>query len=284
MLRCVVSLFSLIQQFTEPRQAKVKCFSLPPCFRLILTFCFYFYGFLRELDLAFGRPLGRVGTHSFYEQTRWSQDLNNVMELWALRPHAIFVKMIFTLGSRRTFQSDLALCGLHEFLRLNVADIHEGISEKVSGTVSASAFLLDMTVMSLSGVILSPSDVPARQIQPLITVVSIIDVVSTVTPFVVPPPPDIEQLVMQAQDFSNCRLTKSREFLSSSRLSASSPVPMLPRDPAKDSSPFLSLGRVPPLRGDKSPPAGEALLQPRQMTVWFRVWMFQTLPDGVGCF
>ena len=37
---------------------------------------------------------------------------------------------------------------------------------------------------------------------------------------------------------------------------------MLPRDSAKDSLPFLSLGRVPPLRGDKSPPAGEALLQP----------------------
>ena len=170
--------------------------------------------------------------------------------------------MIYTLGSRRTFQSDLALCSLHEFLCLNVADIHEGLSEKVSGTVSASAFLLDMTVMSVSGVILSPLDVPVRQIQPLITVVSIIDAVSTVTPFMVPPPPDIERPVMQAQDFSNCRLTKSREFLSSSRLSASSPAPMLPRDPAKDSLPFLSLGRVPPLWGDKSPPAGEALLQP----------------------
>ena len=56
---------------------------------------------------------------------------------------------------------------------------------------------------------------------------------------------------MQAQDFSNCRLTKSHEFLSSSRLLASSPTPMMPRDSAKDSS----------LRGDTSPPAGEALLQ-----------------------
>ena len=80
---------------------------------------------------------------------------------------------------------------------------------------------------------------------------------------VVPPPPNIERLVMQAaQDFSNCRLTKSREFLSSFRLSASSPAPMLPRDSAKDLSPFLSLGRVLPLRWNKSPLAGEALLQP----------------------
>ena len=189
-------------------------------------------------------------------------DLNDAMELWALGPHAIFVKVIYTLGSRRTFQSDLALCGLHEFFRLNVADIHEGISEKVSGTVSASALLLDMTVMSSSGVIVSPSDVPVRQIHPLTTVVSIIDAVSMVTPFVVPPPPDIERPLMQAQDFSNCRRTKSREFLSSFRLSASSPAPMLPRDSAKDSSPLRLLRRVPPLRGNKYPPAGEALLQP----------------------
>ena len=80
--------------------------------------------------------------------------------VWAVRPHVIFVKMKYTLGNRRTFQGDLALCGLHEFLRLNVADIHKGISEKVVGTVSTSAFLLDMTVMSSSGVIVSPSDVP----------------------------------------------------------------------------------------------------------------------------
>ena len=81
-------------------------------------------------------------------------------------------------------------------------------------------------------------------------------------PFVVPPAPEIEQPVMQAQDFSNCRLTKSRKFLSLFRLLTSSPAPTLPLDSAKDSSPFLSLDRVPPLRGNKSPPAGEALLQP----------------------
>ena len=119
--------------------------------------------------------------------------------------------------------------------------------------------MFDMTVMRTSGVIAMPLEIPVRKILPLTTVVSIIDDVSTVTPFVVPPPPDIKQPVMQAQDFSNCRLMK---FLSSFRLSASSPAPMLPRDSAKDLSPFLSLSRIPPLRGNKSPPAGEALLQP----------------------
>ena len=66
-----------------------------------------------------------------------------------------------------------------------------------------------------------------RQIQPLTTVVSIIDAVSTVTPFIVPLSPDIERPVMQAQDFSNCRLARSRGFLTSFRLLASSPAPML---------------------------------------------------------
>ena len=46
------------------------------------------------------------------------------------------------------------------------------------------------------------------------------------------------------------------------RLSAPSPAPTLPRDSAKDSSPSLSLDHVQPLRGNTSPPAGEALLQP----------------------
>ena len=148
--------------------------------------------------------------------------------------------------------------------------------------------MLDMTVMSTSGVIAPPPEVPVRNILPLATVVSIMDAVSTGTPFVVPPTPGIERPVMQAQDFSTCRLSKSREFLPLFRMSASSPAPTLPRDSAKDSSPSLSLDRVQvghsqdgpgedslfsgsllsprfffqPLRGNPSPPAGEALLQP----------------------
>ena len=210
------------------------------------------------------------------------------MELRALGPHAIFVKVIYTLGSRRIFPSDLTLCGLHEFLRQNVADIQEGKSEKVSRTVSASPLMLDVTVMSTSGVIAPPPEVPVRNVLPLATVVNIMDAVSTGTPFVVPPAPGIERPVMQAKDFSTCRLSKSREFLPLFRLSASSPAPTLPRDSAKDSSPSLSLDRVQvghsqdgpgedssfsgsllsprfffqPLRGNTLPPAGEALLQP----------------------
>ena len=127
---------------------------------------------------------------------------------------------------------------------------------KVSGTVSASPLLLDMTVMSTSGVIASPPEVPVRNVLLLATVVSIMYAVSTGTPFVVPPAPGIERPVIQAQDFSKCRLSRSREFLSLFRLSTSSPAPTLSRDSAKDSSPFLSLDRVPPLRGNTSPPAG----------------------------
>ena len=222
-------------------------FSFPPCFRLILTFCCYFYGFLRELDIAFGRPPDRVETHSFHRQTRWANlapDINDAMELWALEPHMILVKVI-------------SVCGLHVFFHQYVVDLRERKSENVFRTVSTSSLMFHMTVLHTSGAITMPPEVPVIKILPLTTVFSFIDAVSTVTLFVVPPSPDIGRPVMQAQDFSNCR-----EFISSFRLSASSPAPMLPRDSAKDSSPFLSLGRVPPLRGDKSPPAEEALLQP----------------------
>ena len=242
-------------------------FSPPPCFRLILTFCYCFYGFFRELDIASGRLPDRNKVDPFHAPTRWAKlynfapDIQDAMGLRAPGPHAIFVKVIYT-GSRRKFPSDLALCGLHDFLRLNVADIHEGKSVKVSRIVSVSPLMLDMTVMSTSGVLGSPPEVPVRNVLPLATVVSIMDAASTDTPFVVPPAPGIERPVMQAQDFSTCPLSRSREFLSLFRLSASSPAPTLPRDSEKDSSPSLSLDRVQPLRGNTSPPAGEALLQP----------------------
>ena len=118
------------------------------------------------------------------------------MELRALGPHTIFVKVIYTLGSQKKCSG------------------HPGrVLRNVSGTVSASPLLLDMTVMSTSGVIASPPEVPVRNVLPLATVVSIMDAVSTGPPFVVPPAPGIEWPVMQAQDFLTCRLSKSREFL-----------------------------------------------------------------------
>ena len=135
--------------------------------------------------------------------------------------------------------------GLHEPHTLGV-DVQpsKGRLGKVSRTVSASPLMLDMTVMSTSGVIAPPPEVPARNVLPLATVVSIMDAVSKGTPFVVTPAPGIERPVMQAQDFSTCRLSRSREFLPLFRLSASSPAPTLPRDSATDSSPSFSIDRV----------------------------------------
>ena len=106
-------------------------YSPPPCFRLILTFCYCFYGFFRELDIASGRsPYGNKAD-PFHAPTRWAKlydfapDIQDAMELGALGPHAIFVKVISlwnSLGSQRIFPSDLALCGLHEFLRYDVGE------------------------------------------------------------------------------------------------------------------------------------------------------------------
>ena len=171
---------------------------LPLCFRRILTFSYCLYDFLREQELEIGGSHITDKADSFHGQIRWEKldtfapDSQDVRELWAVRPYAIFVMMMYTLESRRTFRGDLALCGLHKFLCLNVTDIHEGISEKVSETVSASAFLLEMNVMSYSGVIVSPSDVLVGQLQPLTTVVSYADAGIMVTPFIVPPSSDIE--------------------------------------------------------------------------------------------
>ena len=114
-----------------------EIYSLPPCFTLILTFCYCFYGFLRELDLASGRSPARDKVDPFHGQTRWLKlndfvpDIQDAMELWALGSHAILVKVI-------------SVCGLHEFLHQYVADIRERKSENVSRTVSASPLMFDM--------------------------------------------------------------------------------------------------------------------------------------------
>ena len=241
---------------------------LPPCFRLILTFSYCLYDFLREQELEIGGSHITDKADSFHGQIRWEKlntfvpDSQDVKELWAVRPHVIFVKMIYTLGSRRTFQSDLALCGLHELLRLHVADVHEGISEKVSGTVSTSAFMCDMTVMSSSGVIVSPSDVSVGQLQPLTTVVSCTDAAIMVTPFVVPPSPDIEQPCRQLQDFLTCQTPESRQPSLLCSLSAVSSACTLPWKLPKFSSSSSSIDRFQPLRRESSRPTGDTLLPP----------------------
>ena len=175
----------------------------PPFFRLILTFSHCVYDFLRKQELGTGgSPITdrAVCFHEHSKQAMWNvfaPDFQDTMELWALRPHVNWVKVI-------------CVC-LHEFLRLNVMDIHEGISEKVSGAISTSAFLLDVTVMSSSGVIVFPSDVPAGQPQPLTTGVSCTDTSIVATPFVVPPSPDIEQPCRQLQDSPMCRTPDLRQ-------------------------------------------------------------------------
>ena len=232
-----------------------EMFSLPPCFRLILTFCYCFYDFLRELDLGSGRSPDRDEADPFHGQTRWAKlnyfapDIPDAMDLWALGPHAILVKVI-------------SVCRLHVFFHQYVADLRERKSENVLRTVSASPLILDMTVSGTSGVIATPPEVPARKVLPLATGVNILHAVSSGTPFVVPPAPGIERPVMQAHEFLTCRPLKSRQSLPLLSLSVSSSALMLPRYSAKYSSSSFSLDHCQPLRGNTSPPVGEALLPP----------------------
>ena len=161
------------------------------------------------------------------------------------------------------FVKVISVCGFHVFFHQYVADLREWKSENVLRTVSASPLMFDMTVMSTSGVIATPPEVPVGNILPLTTVVNFMHAVSRGTPFVVPPAPGIEQPVMQAREFLTCQPLKSREPLPSFSFSASSPAPTLPRDSAKYSSSSFSLDRFQPLRGITSPPVGEARLLPR---------------------
>ena len=136
------------------------------------------------------------------------------------------------------------------------------MSENVLRTVSALPFIFDVTVGSTSGVITTPAEGLAREVLPRITGVNILHGVNTGTPFVVPPALDIERPVMQLHDFLTYRMPESRQSSLLLSLSASSSALTLPRNPAKFSSSSFSLDRVPPLRGNKSLPVGEALLQP----------------------
>ena len=111
-----------------------------------------------ELDLAFGRSPDKVETHSFHGQKRWAKlhdlapDINDAMELWALGPHVILVKVI-------------SVCGLHVFFHQYVADLRERKSENVFRTVYTSPLMFDMTVMRTSGAIATSPEVPVRKIR-----------------------------------------------------------------------------------------------------------------------
>ena len=122
--------------------------------------------------------------------------------------------------------------------------------------------MFDMTVMRTSGVIATPPEVPVGKILPLTTVANITHAISMGTPFVVPPALGIERPAMQLHDFLTYRTSESCQSFSLLSLSASSSALTLPRNSAKFTSSSFSLDRFQPLRGNTSPPAGEALLPP----------------------
>ena len=240
-----------------------EMYFLPPYFRLILTFSYCLYEFLREQELGTGRSPDTDKADSFNGQIRWERlndfalNIQDAMEVWALRPHAILVKVI-------------SVCRVHNFFHQYVADLREERSENVLRTVSASPFIFDMTVSSTSGVITTPPEDLPREVLPLTTEVNILYGVNTGTPFVVPPALDIERPVMQLHDFLTYRTSELLQYSLLLSSSASSSALTLPRRPAKFSSSSFSIDCFQPLRG--------------KMTVWLRVWMIQTLPCGVSRF
>ena len=254
-----------------------EVYSLPPYFRLILTFSYCLHEFLREQELGTGRSPDTDKADFFHGQNRWAKlndfapDIPDVMELLALRPHTILVKVI-------------SICRLHVFFHQYVADLREERSENILRIVSASPLIFDVTVSSTSGVITVPPEALAREFLPLFTGVNILHGVNTSTPFVVPPALDIEWPVMQLHNILSYRTPESRQSSLLLSLSASSSALTLPRNSAKFSSSSFSLDCFQLLRGKTSPPTDEALLPPPATTVWFRVWMIQTLPSGVSRF
>ena len=193
---CFVSFLPLIQQFTGPRQ-------LPPYFRLILTFYYCLYEFLRDQELGTGRSPDTDKADSFHGQIRWAKlnvfapDSQDVRELWAVRPHVILVKVI-------------SICRLLVFFQQYAADLQEEGSKNVLRRVSASPFIFDVTVSSTSGVITAPPEDLAREVLPLFTGVNILCGVNTSTPFVLPPALDIEWPVMQLHDFLTYQTPETR--------------------------------------------------------------------------
>ena len=188
----------------------------PPFLRLMLTISYCLYDFLRKKELGTGRSPITDRAVSFHG-------------LGALRPHVNWVKVI-------------CVCELHVFFHQYVVDLRDersenvvllmsalrdskpevenyvcqsasrtGKPENIFRTVSSSPLVFDMTVLRRSGAIRLSPDVPVGQLQPLTTVVSCTDAGSMVTPFAVPPPPDVEQLCRQLQDFLTCRTTESRQ-------------------------------------------------------------------------
>ena len=266
----------------------------PPFFQLILTFSYCLYDFLREQELGTGGSPIMDKAVSFHGQIKRSKlnvfapDSQYAMELWALRPHGNFVKVICAYVFFHQYVANLRderlenVVLLMSALRDSQPDgenyvlqsaIQTGKSENIFRTVSTSPLVFNMTVMRRSGAIRLSPDVPVGQLQPLTTVVSCTDAGITVTPFVVPPP-DIEQPCRQLQDFLTCRTPESRQPSLLCSLSAVSSAHTLPQKLREVSSFLFLTHRFQPLRRESSHPTGDALLPPPPDSYLFQCDVF----------
>ena len=116
-------------------------------------------------------------------------------------------------------------------------------------------------MISSSGVI-SPSDVPVGQPQPLTTGVSGTVTGIVATPFVVPPSPDIEQPCRQLQDSPTCRTPESCQPWLLCNFSEISSTHTLPQKLPEFSSSSSLFDRFRPFRRESSRLTGDALLPP----------------------
>ena len=169
--------------------------------------------------------------------------------LGALRPPTTLVKVI-------------SVCRIHVFFHQYVVDLREERSENVLRTFAASPCIFNMAVSSTSGLIATPSESSAGEVQPLNTGVNILHGVNTGSPFVIPPDLGMEREVMQPQDLQTYRTSESRPSFSLFSLSASSSTLTPTQKPVKFLSSSSSIDRSQPLGGTTSPPPGEALLLP----------------------
>ena len=257
-----------------------------PSSRLILTFCYCLYKFLREQKLRTDRLPDTDKANSFQGQTSWVRfnncvpDFQDAMELWALRPTWILGKVI-------------SVCRIHVFFHQYVADlrdersenvlllmsalkdsqpegenyvlqsaIRKEKSENVLRTIATSPVIFDMAVCRTSGVIAAPPESSAGAAQPLNTGVNILYDVNMGSPSVIPPDLGIKRPVMQPQNLQIDRMSESRPSLSLLSFLASSSALTLTQIPAQFSSSSSSIDRSQPVGGKISPPPGEALLPP----------------------
>ena len=191
--------------------------------------------------------------------------MNFVMVICVCEFHVFFHEYVADLRDERSENVVLLMSALRDSQPegdnyVLQSAIRTGKSENIFRTVSTSPLVFNMTVMCRSGAIRLSADVPVGQIQPLTTVVSCTDAGSMVTPFVVPPPPDIEQPCRQLQDFLTCRTPESRQPSLWCSLSASSSVRTLPRKLPGFTSSSFSIDRFQPLCRESSRPLADDCL------------------------